>query len=73
MNNECNNCQDELDKEYILAMEMDYLTTEYETLEELKAEYDYSINQACGTCYHTWWLNSHEKEYLHAEFVKDYD
>lgn len=71
MDNTCYNCDSHLDKDYIIenfVKELLSTNTREKALQYLNEEFDFSFNQACDTCYHTWWLDEDEKKELFEIF-----
>ena len=63
---ECKNCEADIDIEWVVEQDLINLLETGMSIKEVKdfldTKFDFSINQACDRCYHTYWFEDDEKQ-----------
>ena len=68
---ECQNCDTNIDYEYKVTSKLqEFLDCYNGDKEEVKVflntDFDWSIDQACDACYHTYWVPEDEKAFWYS-------
>jgi len=70
----CKNCNNEIDMCYLIENEVSIMLNNLKDKEKVKEfldkEFDFSIDDACDTCYHTYWFEDSEKGWFYEELEK---
>jgi len=63
---ECNNCGNDIDFDWIVSSKVQEMLENFDNKEDLKEfldnKFDFSINQACDSCYNTLWVEGKDRE-----------